>query len=164
MKPVFSLLASLPCLMIAPLVWADIYKCVDGSNITYTNARPAGGQKCSLLSKDQPVSSMPSLGARKPSVGAAPGTPAASGAFPRVDGDVQKGRDNDRRRILEQELAAEEKSLDQARQELSEQEKVRNGDERNYQKYLDRVQGFRDKVSLHERNIQAIRKELANVR
>jgi hypothetical protein len=51
-----------------------------------------------------------------------------------------------------------------ASKELTEQESVRLGDERNYQKYLDRVQSFKDKVALHERNIEALNKELAKLR
>ena len=38
------------------------------------------------------------------------------------------------------------------------------GDEKNYQKYLDRIQGYKDKVALHERNIEALNKELAKLR
>ena len=62
------------------------------------------------------------------------------------------------------ELAAEEASLLEARKNLEEQESIRLGDERNYQKKLDRVQPFKDKVALHERNIEALRKEIGNLR
>ncbi|MGL4408555.1 MAG: DUF4124 domain-containing protein, partial [Zoogloea sp.] len=47
---------------------------------------------------------------------------------------------------------------------LAEQEAVRYGDERNYQKVLDRLQPYKDKVQMHERNIEALRRELANLR
>jgi hypothetical protein len=81
-----------------------------------------------------------------------------------VDESTQKSRDGDRRKILEQEKAKEQQELDSARKELAEQEAVRNGDEKNYQKYLDRVKGFKDAVQLHERNIESINKEIANLR
>lgn len=45
-------------------------------------------------------------------------------------------------------LATEQKSLEAARKELEEQEFVRYGNERNYQKVLDRVQPYKDKVQL----------------
>lgn len=41
---------------------------------------------------------------------------------------------------------------------------MRSGDERNYQRVLDRLQPFKDKAALHERNIEAIRKEISNLR
>ena len=43
-------------------------------------------------------------------------------------------------------------------------EATRLGDERNYQKYLDRVQGLKDNVALHEKNVEALNKELAGIR
>lgn len=138
---------------------ADIYKCLDPSGQpTYTNQRPTPGDRnCVLMSRDQPVTSVP-----------APGRPAAAtsspATFPRVSNETQKTRDDDRRKILEQELETELKALEGARKELAEQEATRLGNERNYQKYLDRVQTYKDKVALHERNAEAIRKEIANLK
>jgi len=90
--------------------------------------------------------------------------PGASESFPKVDGETQKKRDDERRRILETELANEQEQLEAARQKLAEQEAVRTGDERNYQRFLDRVQPFRDTVANHERNIEAIRREISNLK
>lgn len=83
---------------------------------------------------------------------------------PRVSGNTQRARDNDRRRILEQEIADETKALELARQQLAEQEAMRTGDEKNYQRFLDRVQPFRDSVAGHERNLEAIKREIANLK
>ena len=136
-------------------VWADVYKCVDeDGHVTYTNTKPSPKAKCTALSRDQRVSTVP---------GRAANTPSPAG-FPKVSGDAQKARDNDRRTILEQELVTEQKNLDQARKELAEQEAVRTGDERNYQRVLDRLQPFKDKVSLHERNLEALKKEIGNLK
>ena len=135
--------------------WADVYKCVDDDgHVTYTNTKPSSKAKCSALSRDQRVSTVP---------GRAAGTPSPVG-FPKVDGDTQKARDNDRRKILEQELATEQKNLDQAKKELAEQEAVRTGDERNYQRVIERLQPFKDKVALHERNLEALKKEIGNLK
>jgi len=90
--------------------------------------------------------------------------PGASESFPKVDGQTQKKRDDERRRILETELANEQQQLEAARQKLAEQEAVRTGDERNYQRFLDRVQPFRDAVANHERNIEAISREISNLK
>ncbi len=141
--------------LVAFPVWADVYKCVDDDgHITYTNSKPSPKAKCNALSRDQRVSTVP---------GRAASTPSPAG-FPRVEGDVQKARDNDRRKILEQELASEQKNLDQAKKELAEQEAIRTGDERNYQRVIERLQPFKDKVALHERNLEALKKEIGNLR
>jgi hypothetical protein len=138
-----------------PLAKADVYKCVDeDGHVTYTNSKPSPKAKCTTLSRDQRVSTVP---------GRAASTPSPAG-FPKVDGDTQKARDNDRRKILEQELAAEQKNLEQAKKDLAEQEAIRTGDERNYQRVLDRLQPYKDKVTLHERNIEALKKEIGNLK
>lgn len=133
-----------------------LYKCKDESGVVlYTNQKGTS-KKCSVLSSDLPISTIP---AQKP----APRN-ATPGNFPRVDGDTQRGRDGDRRRILDQEFASEQLNLDKARKSLAEGEATRMGDEKNYQKYLDRVQGLKDSVALHERNIEALKRELANLK
>ncbi|MBM3390587.1 MAG: DUF4124 domain-containing protein [Betaproteobacteria bacterium] len=143
-------------LAVAPMAWADVYKCLDDEgHVTYTNAKPSPKAKCTALSRDQRVSTVPGR--------SAPATPSPAG-FPRVDGDTQKVRDNDRRRILEQELATEQRNLDQARKELSEQEAVRTGDERNYERVIARLQPYKDRVALHERNIEALKREIGNLK
>lgn len=158
------LLVSLLC---SPLAVADIYKCVDeAGHVTYTNNKPSG-KGCNTLARDQAVSSVPGgAPASRPAAVPVPQNGASSGSagFPRVDSGTQKARDTDRRRILEEELATEQKSLEAARKELEEQESVRYGNERNYQKVLDRVQPYKDKVQLHERNIEALRREISNLR
>ena len=71
-------------------------------------------------------------------------------SFPKVGENAQKERDTDRRRILESELDSEQKNLEQAKKDLAEQEGVRSGDERNYQRVLERLEPFKNKVALHE--------------
>jgi hypothetical protein len=81
-----------------------------------------------------------------------------------VDGETQKQRDIDRRKILEQELANEQKLLEQARSELAVQDSMRLGSERNYQRVLDRLEPYQRKVKLHDDNIANLRRELAGSR
>lgn len=132
---------------------ADIYKLVgEDGRVTYSNTPLKGAKKINL----EPLST---ISPPKPKPAAA--TPQN---FPRVDNETQKKRDNMRRDILEQELAAEQKLLEEARKNLAEGEATRLGNERNYQKYLDRVQGLKDNVTLHEKNVDALNKELAGVR
>lgn len=163
MIPRLSLM--LAALLSVSPVWADIFKCVDeAGHITYTNSK-ATGRGCSTLSRDQAVSSVP--GPSRPAA-APPSAPqngaSSSGAnFPRVDTGTQKARDSDRRRILDEELVNEQRALESAKRELSIQESLRT-DERSYQKALERIQPYRDKVQIHERNIEALHKEISNLR
>lgn len=138
------------------LAHAQVYKCVDADGkTTYTNDRSLA-RGCQPMSSDQSVSSVP---APRPST--AQPTPST---FPRVTPDLQRARDDSRREVLEQELASEEAALESARKALTEQEAIRLGDERNYQKVLDRLQPFKDKVELHQRNLEALRRELSGLR
>lgn len=130
----------------------EIYKCVDkGGRPLYTSdKKDMDGKKCELVSREVNV-----VPAQKP-------VPSRAGSFPREsasDRAVAKGRQRD---ILEQELAREEGLLAKARQSLSEQEAIRNGDERNYAKVLERLQPFKDDVDLHQKNVEALKRELGN--
>lgn len=138
-----------------------VYKCIDADGkSSYTNVqRDAQNRNCTVVSKEISVIQAP-----KPAA-AAPGASSSSSAgFPKVDKDTQKARDDNRRKILEDELAAEEKNLATARAKLAEQENVRYGDEKNYQRVIDRLQPFKDAVESHEKNINALKKELANLK
>ncbi len=155
-------LLMLPLLLLgfAGLAHAEIYECIDSSgNKRFTNVKSeAAGCKPMNL---PPVSSVP---APKPAPKAGNARPAAEGAFPKVDAPTQQQRDAERRKILEQELANEQKLLDQAKKELAEQESIRLGSERNYQRVLDRLEPFKKKVALHESNIANLRKEISALR
>jgi hypothetical protein len=162
MKQVLVLLGS--ALAVFP-VWADIYKYVDEQGVpTYTNVPsklPASG--ATRIAVDPSPSGSRRNGASQN--GAQSKSNAATPAnFPRVDNETQRKRDASRRQILEDELKAEEKLLSEARKNLTDGEAVRLGGERNYQKYLDRVQKLRDDVAVHEKNIAALKKELVGVK
>jgi len=160
-RPLLPLIALLLSSVTADVYADTLYKCMDESGVVlYTNQK-AGAKNCTVLSRELPVSTV-SLPA-KPGAGPATRT-ATPGDFPRVDGDTQRGRDGDRRKILEQELNTELQNLDKARKALADGEASRLGDEKSYQKYLDRVQELRNGVALHERNIEALKRELANIK
>ncbi|MFN0160346.1 MAG: hypothetical protein ACKVQQ_03890 [Burkholderiales bacterium] len=90
---------------------------------------------------------------------------AADGRPPqRTDSAAQRNRDSDRRRILEDELAAEQKRLTELRAEFNKGEPERRGDERNYQRYLDRVERLKADISRSEANIDSLRRELTATR
>ncbi len=129
----------------------------DEGRVIYSNTpnNPPKGAKLVKCFSDPAPSSAPQE--PKPQSG-------AREDFPKVDGETQKKRDDERQRILEKELADEQQQLEAARQKLAEQEAIRTGDERNYQRYLDRIKPFRDAVANHERNIEAIRREISNLK
>ena len=93
----------------------------------------------------------------------APKAASAPTAFPKEDSQTRADARSRQREILSGELAQEERALEQARKELEEQESVRYGDERNYARVLERLQKYKDAVSLHEKNVDALRQELANL-
>lgn len=132
-----------------------VYKDAEG-HITYSNvdeSPPKGTTKLRCL--------------KEPAKAAAPAAPVTDKpprGDAKVDQRTQQRRDDERRRILERELAEEQQRLNAAREELAAQEALRGGDERNYQRVLERVQPFRDRVETHERNIQALQQELSNLK
>jgi len=141
---------------------AEIYKCIEpsGSKLFTSDPKEAKAKGCEAMKLGPPntVSTNPPA---KPASKPATATPSN---FPKVDNDTQKQRDNERRRILRQELANEQKLLAQAQKELAEQESMRLGSERNYQRVLDRLEPYRKKVKIHEDNIANLNRELANTK
>ena len=146
-------------------VRADVmYQCTDeDGQKTFSNLKSeAKGARCTVLDLG------PALSVPKPG-GNATANPTPS-TFPKVDENTQRSRDTDRRRILENELAEEQKNLDHARKLLAEQESMVLPSERirggaiSGGELEQRVQPFKDKVALHERNIEAIQKELSRLR
>ena len=137
-------------------VTTEIYKCVDsaGRPLYTSDKRDITGKKCELVSREVNV-----VPAQKPSVSAKP----RSGSFPR-ESEIERASGRERARdILERELATEQQALAQAKQDLAAQEAVRSGDERNYTRVLERLQPYKDTVETHEKNIEALKRELNNL-
>lgn len=130
---------------------AEIYKFVDeNGRVTYTNIPRKGATKLDI---GEPTPA--------PRNRANPGP----GNFPRVDAQTQRQRDDLRRRILEDELASEQRALAEARRALQEGEAARLPEEAgNPQKTQERLKRLREAVALHERNIAALRRELGLAR
>lgn len=144
--------------------YAELCKYVDDKgHVTYSDSAVKGATKATCF-EAPPAPPAPPPRAKTPGTAAPSASPAPSGGLPNVDPAIQRKRDESRRKILESELATEEKALDSARKALAEGEAVRYGDERNYQRYLDRIQGLKDRVTQHERNVAALKQELANLR
>ena len=153
-----GLVATIALALAAPAL-GDTFKCIDANGrATYTNMKEeAKGKNCTVVMREisvVPATPAPRAAAAKPS----------PGGFPKVDPATQKNRDGARRRILVEELSGEEKALAQAKAELTEQQGIRTGDERNYQRVLDRLQKYKDEVERHQKNVEALKKELSNAK
>lgn len=84
--------------------------------------------------------------------------------FPKIDSGTQKTRDNDKKKILFDELKAEENKLATLRKDFNNGEPERRGEEINYAKYQERVGQMKDDIARTEKNIEALKRELSNVK
>ncbi len=89
-------------------------------------------------------------------------TPSASSgpAGTRVDPADQRARDTDSRRILESELKREEDRLGSLKTEFNNGQPERQGNEKNYQKYLDRVADMKAAITRKEGDVAALKREI----
>lgn len=140
---------------------STIYGCVDASGRRYyTNVKSdAEGKKCTVVQREVSVVPAPTPAPRKESASGTSGSASA-----RVQQNTQKSRDEARRRILQEELEAAVKQLAVAKQKLAEQEAIREGGERNYQRVLDRLKPFQQEVERQEQNVAQLKRELSNLR
>jgi len=126
---------------------SEVYKCPDASGRpTYTNVkRDTVGKSCTLVSKEVQV-----VPAQTPTV--------------RDKSSVTTDRNNNRRKILESELQNEQQLLSDAQQKLTDQEGIRQGEERNYARVQERLKPYQEAVDLHAKNIEQLRGELGRLR
>jgi len=138
----------------------QIFFCVDAEGRKeLTDTRK--GKNCKTL--DLPGATIPAPGGARR--GTAPSTPAVAPAnFPRVESSEQKARDADRRAILTDELNTENRKLADLRKEFNNGEPERRADERNAAKYQERVAGLKDSIARAEQNVEALKRELANIK
>lgn len=138
---------------------SEIYKCVgpDGRPLYTSEKRDTVGKKCKVISREVNVVPMQAP-RRNDSKTSRPGT------YPREDSAARAAAKERQREILEKELANEEEVLGKAKAALAEQESIRTGDERNYARVLQRLKPYQDDVETHEKNVEALKRELQNLR
>lgn len=144
---------------------SEVFLCVDDSGKKeYKNTGATKGCKRVELPG---ITTVPAPAMQKRVVAqTASAKPAANtpADFPKVDSGTQKARDNDRRQILADEMKNEEQKLATLKQEFNNGEPERRGDERNYAKYQERVATLKEDIDRTEKNIEALRRELGNIK
>ncbi|MCB5188750.1 DUF4124 domain-containing protein [Methylobacillus caricis] len=156
-KSLIHLLAWLSCLSLTHTAYAAIYKSVDeNGHVTYSNVPSKGASKLEI-DPPPPASTQPSR----------PKPQATPSDFPRVDSQTQKKRDDQRKKILLDELEAEKSALEDAKKAYAEGEskpevyRGANGKTyRNVVKFEEKMQRLQADVDAHERNVQLLQKEL----
>jgi|GEM_PF-745378 len=136
-------------LLVSAGVGAQVYKHVDkDGKVTYSTTPPSKEAKPILLPE---LTTVPAFKGK-------PGGDAADNG----DKAAREARE-DRRRLIEEKIVFEEKSLEELRRTYNKGEPERQGDEKNYQKYLDRVERLKHEIEAQEKKIDALRKDLENV-
>ena len=125
----------------------------------------SGFYKCSTKSGAERILQRPRRPRHRGARRSAPNgkaTPTPS-RFPRVDADTQKGRDELRRKVLTDELVrrGEARSAQGATEYGTGAPPPLPEERTDAQKYADRIARLRQSVQLHERNVEALKKELA---
>jgi hypothetical protein len=150
---------------LAPLpAWAQatgstVYRCPGNLYTSELTAKQAEEKGCRTI-EGAPITVI--QGARPRTGSPVP----ASGPRPsesRIDPAQQRTRDNDSRRILESELRREEEQLGTLQREYNGGEPERRGDEKNFQKYQDRVAEMKAAIARKESDIAALRREIAKL-
>ena len=133
-----------------------MYRCPGNEYNNTLGAREAAAKGCKTL-EGTPITVIQSSRPRPvPST-----STATAGSGPRVDPGEQRARDTDARRILEAELKREEGRLAEMKTEFNNGQPERLGNEKNYQKYLDRVADMKAAIGRKESDVTALRRELA---
>ncbi len=161
-------LAASTCLLATPTHAQDpakpVYRC-PGPPVLYTDAlstQEAKDKGCRTI-EGAPITVLQAPPRPRPINGAAAPPSGARTGEGRVDPAAQRARDSDARRILGDELRREEDRLAQMQREFNSGEPERNGDERNYQRYTERVAEMKAAVARKESDIAALKREIAKL-
>lgn len=119
-------------------------KLVEGGNVT-------------IVQSTRPAASASSSGGGSRAGGS---SPAGS---PKVDSTEQRQRDSDARAVLESELKKAQSRQAELLKEYNNGEPERQGNEKNYQKYLDRVAEMKAQIERNESDIAGLQRELSRL-
>lgn len=132
-----------------------VYRCPGNLYTDALSAKEAQDKGCKTLD-GAPITVIQSVAPRT-----AAGARTAPAGSEKVATEDQKVRDADARRILEAELKKEEDALASLQKEFNNGQPERRGDERNYQKYQERVDEMKAAITRKEADVAALRREVA---
>lgn len=136
-----------------------LWNCKDkDGRITLTNQQnDTSGKDCRIVHQ-QRISIIPA-----PASVTKPAAKPSPAGFPRESAADRANSKSKQRETIERELTQEESMLVDARKKLSEQEAIRTGDEKNYAKVVERLKPYKDTVEVHQKNVEALKRELSNL-
>ena len=163
-------------LLLGSPAYADTCKYEDADGrVIYSNLPMKGAKKLMCFGFEPP----PSKGSTASGSKSARMSQPTPSNFPRVDSDTQKQRDETRKKILQDELVSEQRALEQAKQEYAEKEassatsrtqaagkdgKPQAVARRDAANFDEKLKALQDNVTLHEKNIQMLQKELSGIK
>jgi len=156
-----------PLLVVASLgaqAEGTVYRC-PGPPVLYTDAltaKEANEKGCRTI-EGSPITVVQTPKPRTGSSAAPTADGGRGSAESRVDAGQQRARDDERRRVLQTELRQAEERLAAAQKEFGNGQAERRGDERNYQKYLDRMAELKDSIARYEADVQALKREISKL-
>ncbi|MXS82360.1 DUF4124 domain-containing protein [Nitrosomonas oligotropha] len=127
-------------------IQAGVYKHVDErGNVTYSNVPSSNAKKIDL----PPIVVVPSVDSGD------------------VEERIAKRREamklEEQREKIQSKITEEEKRLGELKSEYKEGAPDRLGSERNYQRYINRVERMREEIDAREKNLEALKKGLQEV-
>jgi hypothetical protein len=139
-----------------------IYRCPGNYFTDALSAKEAQARGCRTLdgAPITVIQSTPRAATPRPAASGG-GAGGGSGEGDRVSSDKQKSMDTDARRILEAELRKEEEALAGLQKEYNNGQPERRGDEKNFQKYQDRVAQMKAEITRREANVASLKREIA---
>jgi len=145
-----GLVAAGPALAQVETIWS----CKDNTGRTHvTNLKEDTVDRDCRIVSQQRVTVAPA---------AKPGAKSPAG-FPKESASDRVASKAKQRDTIERELTQEQSMLADARKKLTDQEAVRSGNESNYAKVLERLKPYQDTVEVHEKNVEALKRELNNL-
>lgn len=133
-----------------------VYRCPGNLYTDALSAKEASDRGCKTL-EGAPITVIQSVAPR----GERAAKSASGSGGEKVSSEDQKARDSDAKHILEAELKKAEEALAAQQKEYNNGQPERRGDEKNNQKYLDRVAEMKAALTRKEADVAALRRELS---